>query len=862
MGNFTKNKFKNLLDKDFVILDGASGTEFQKRGLKPGEAPELLNFSRPDWVIDTHKAYLSSGSDIILTNTFGASYHKLKSSDLTPEQVIPQAIKLAKKAVAEYQADVKQQEPDSTELDDSLSENKKSQIEPLVAFDCGPLGALIEPNGSMSFEQAYQDFAGQINLAKESDADLIMFETMSDLYELKIALLAAKENSDLPIICSMSFEANGRTFSGTDIASYVTLAQSLGADVIGLNCSTGPKQLLPLIKEILQFSKAPVLLKPNAGLPDPQTGLYNLPIDEFVESMREAATLGVKFLGGCCGTNSEYIKALNDDISDLKFQRPEIKQDPMVCSSTKAVQIGTQPLFVGEQLNPTGKKILKQALSDKNYEAYQKMAILQEIAGADILDVNCGLPGIDEAAAMAEVVKKIQAVSRLPLQIDSNKPDVLEVGLRLANGRSIINSMNGKAESMAEVIPLAKKYGSMVIVLPLDEQGIPKTAEQRIVVLEKIIKQCEKEGLPKENLIADCLVLTAAAEPTGGIECLRTIRLVKEKLGILTIIGLSNISFGLPARRQLNQVFYAEALANGLDLAILNPEHEEIVATRAGHMALFGQDPNQTNYLAYVEEKGDIISGYQKTTKTSTAATETEKTATEAVVVPAPAEAQSLEQVIIKGLENEAAQLAKQALQTEMNPLDIIQDQIIPALDEVGRLYQEGITFLPQLLQSSKAAQSALNPIRKAIEAQAQTADSVHNELKSAKEIPASKPIIVLATVEGDIHDIGKNIVKTVLENYDYTIRDLGNDVPPARILEAVKAENVKLVGLSALMTSTLPAMEATIKLLNPEQPDCKIMVGGAVLTEDYAKSIGADYYCQNANSSVEVAKEVFRNET
>jgi len=856
VGNFAKNKFDNLLNKDFVILDGASGTEFQKRGLKPGEAPESLNFSQPDWVIDTHKAYLKSGSDIILTNTFGASYYKLKSSDLTPEQVIPQAINLAKKAVAEYQADAKQQEPNSTELkDNSRSEYNKSQIEPLVAFDCGPLGALIEPNGSMSFEQAYQDFAGQINLAKESGADLIMFETMSDLYELKIALLAAKENSDLPIICSMSFEANGRTFSGTDIASYVTLAQSLGADVIGLNCSTGPKQLLPLIKEILQLSQVPVLLKPNAGLPDPQTGLYNLPVEEFVENMREAAKLGVKFLGGCCGTNSEYIKALYDNISDLKFNRIEIKQNPMVCSSTKTVQIGTQPLFVGEQLNPTGKKILKQALSDKNYEAYQKMAIIQEIAGADILDVNCGLPGIDEVAAMAEVVKKIQAVSRLPLQIDSNKPDVLEVGLRLANGRSIINSMNGKAESMAEIIPLAQKYGSMVIVLPLDEQGIPETAEQRIVILEKIIEQCENNGLAKENLIADCLVLTAAAEPTGGIECLRTIKLVKEKLNIPTIIGLSNISFGLPARRQLNQVFYAEALASGLDLAILNPEHEEIVATRASHMALFGQDPNQANYIAYVEEKGDRISDNQRITQTSTATTAI-KTATEIIVAPSITDAQSLEQVIVQGLENEAAQLARQALQTEMNPLDIIQDQIIPALDEVGRLYQEGITFLPQLLQSSKAAQSALNPIRKAIEVQAQV------EQKSAKEVADSKPIIVVATVEGDIHDIGKNIVKTVLENYDYTIRDLGNNVAPERILEAVKAENVKLVGLSALMTSTLPAMEATIKLLNPEQPDCKIMVGGAVLTEEYAKSIGADYYCQNAKSSVDVAKEVFRNES
>ncbi|MGB4610303.1 MAG: homocysteine S-methyltransferase family protein [Saccharofermentanales bacterium] len=851
MSVFAKNKFEILLNKDFVILDGASGTEFQKRGLKPGEAPESLNFSRPDWVIDTHKAYLNAGSDIILTNTFGASYHKLKSSELMPEQVIPQAINLAKKAVAEFRAGINQAEQDSTGLENNDPQDNghlRSQTEPLVAFDCGPLGALIEPNGSMSFEQAYQDFAGQINLAKESGADLIMFETMSDLYELKIALLAARENSDLPIICSMSFESSGRTFSGTDIASYVTLAQSLGADVIGLNCSTGPQQLLPLIKEILPLSKVPVLLKPNAGLPDPQTGLYDLPVEEFVENMREAAAMGVKFLGGCCGTNAEYIKALSGNISDLKFERIEVEQKPRVCSSTKTVEIGTQPLFVGEQLNPTGKKILKQALSDQNYEAYQKMAILQEIAGADILDVNCGLPGIDEAAAMAEVVKKIQAVTRLPLQIDSNKADVLEVGLRLANGRSIINSMNGKVESMEEVIPLAKKYGALVIILPIDEQGIPKTAEQRIAVFEKIIEQCENNGLAKENLIADCLVLTAAAEPMGGIECLRTIKLVKEQLGIPTIIGLSNISFGLPARRQLNQVFYAEALANGLNLAILNPEHEEIAATRAGHMALFGQDPNQANYLAYVAEKGDIISGNQQATKRS-AATET---------VGTMAEAQTLEHVIIKGLENEAAQLAIRALQTE-KPLDIIQDQIIPALDEVGRLYQEGVTFLPQLLQSSKAAQGALNPIRKAIEAQAEVENIAQDGRITAKEIAGAKPIIVVATVEGDIHDIGKNIVKTVLENYDYTIRDLGNNVAPEKILEAVKAENVKLVGLSALMTSTLPAMEATIKLLNAEQPDCIIMVGGAVLTGEYAESIGADYYCQNAKRSADVAKEVFR---
>lgn len=862
MDNFAKNKFKNLLNKDFVILDGASGTEFQKRGLKPGEAPESLNFFQPNWVIDTHKAYLEAGSDIILTNTFGASYYKLKSADFTPEQVIPEAINLAQKAVSEYWADVKQPAADCTEFENnSLSDYQTSYMGPLVAFDCGPLGALIEPNGSMSFEQAYHDFAGQIKLAKESGVDLIMFETMSDLYELKIALLAAKENSDLPIICSMSFEANGRTFSGTDVISYVTLAQSLGADVIGLNCSTGPKQLLPLIKEVLQLSKVPVLLKPNAGLPDPQTGLYNLPVTEFAEHMREAATLGVKFLGGCCGTNAEYIKALWNNISDLKFQRTEVEQNLLVCSSTKAVQIGMQPLFVGEQLNPTGKKILKQALVDQNYEAYQKMAIMQENAGADILDVNCGLPGIDEAAAMAEVVKKIQAVSRLPLQIDSNKPDVLEIGLRLANGRSIINSMNGKAESMAEVIPLAKKYDAMVIVLPIDEQGIPETAEQRITVLKKIIEQCENNGLSKENLIADCLVLTAAAEPMGGIECLRTIKLVKEKLGIPTIIGLSNISFGLPARRQLNQVFYAEALANGLDLAILNPEHDELMATRASHMALFGQDPNQTNYLAYVEKKGDLISANRKTAKTFISTTEKSVKNTATVVTPVMTETQSLMQVIIQGLENEARELAIQALQTEKS-LDIIQDQIIPALDEVGRLYQEGVTFLPQLLQSSKAAQSALNPIRKAIEAQAEIEGLEQVDQTTAKEVTRNKPIIVVATVEGDIHDIGKNIAKTVLENYDYTIRDLGNDVSPEKILAAVKAENVKLVGLSALMTSTLPAMEETINLLNAEQPDCKIMVGGAVLTEEYAKLIGADYYCQNAKSDVDVAKEVFHNES
>ena len=821
MGNSAKKTYENLLaEKEFIILDGASGTEFQKCGLKPGEHPERLNFSEPNLVVATHKAYLEAGADIILSNTFGASYNKLQATDLEPETAIVKGIDLAKLAIAEYQASKGQ---------------KQRQL--LVAFDCGPLGSLIEPNGTLSYEQAYLDFSRQIKLADNSGADLIMFETMSDLYELKIALLAAKENSDLPIICSMSFEEDGRTFSGTDVLSYVTLAQSLEADVIGLNCSTGPQQLLPLIEEILQLSKVPVLLKPNAGLPDPRTGLYDLPREEFAETMRLAAKKGVKFLGGCCGTSSEYIKALIDKLSGVKFKKTDPIKKSFVSSATKTVAIGETPLLVGEQLNPTGKKILKQALQEKDYQVYQKLAINQEAAGADILDINCGLPGIDETEAMIEVVKKVQAVTRLPLQIDSDKPEVLQAGLRFANGRCIINSMNGKETSLAKIIPLAKQYGAMVIILPIDEQGIAKTAEQRIAIFKQIIERSLKEGLAKEDLIADCLVLTAAAEPAGATECLRTIKMVKDELGLATIVGLSNISFGLPARRQLNQVFYAEALANGLDLAILNPEHQEMVATRASHLVLSGQDPNQSNYIAYTKQKGDLFSVTKQQTELQKDQSSDDISA-----------AQTIEQAILQGLEKDAKQLATKSLVT-MEPLDIIQNLIIPALDEVGRLYQTGVTFLPQLLQSSKAAQSALLPIRKAIEKEISA--NPQQQLKTKKSI-------VVATVEGDIHDIGKNIIKTVLENYDYHIIDLGNDVSPEKILETVKDEQIKLVGLSALMTSTLPAMEKTIKLLNKEQPDCKIMVGGAVLTAEYAVAIGADYYCLNAKNNVDVAREVF----
>ena len=706
-----KTDFQHFLNSDsFIFLDGALGTELQKAGLISGENSAVYGYKNPEVLKKIHSSYIEAGAQLIFTNTFGSSAYKLAGTGFKNTELIKSAVTTAKEAAAD---------------------------KAFVGFDCGPLGALLKPDGSMTFDEAYDDFAAQFSAAQEAGADFAIIETMSDLHEVKIALLAAKENSSLPVLVSMSFEADGRTFTGTDPLSFVTLAESLGVSALGINCSGGPEQMLPILRQILKVATKPVLFKPNAGLPDPETGIYPLSPEDFAALMAEAANAGVKLLGGCCGTTPEHIKALSKAVSPLSYSKPQVVAIPRVCSVSRTVEIGTVPLLVGERLNPTGKKILRQALLAQNYEEYQKIAVQQQQAGADMLDVNCGLPGIDEKAAMIEAVAAVQSVSNLPLQIDSDKAEVLEAGLRLVRGRPVINSMNGKESSLSQVIPLAKKYGAMTIILPIDENGIPSQAEGRINIFEKIIARCEKEGLPKENLIADCLVMTAAAEPDAALQSLKTIRLVKERLGLPIMAGLSNISFGLPMRRLLNQIFYAQALAAGLDMAIVNPEHEEMQAVRTAHMALNGQDKNHAVFIAYAKS--------QEASKKESGAIESK---------PMKDAYESLEKAILQGFENEASRFAEKELE-KLEPMEIIQSKIIPALDLVGQMYQDGKIFLPQLLQSAKAAQKALIPIKAAIE-----------QKKDREELNCSEAVnrkILVATVEGDIHDIGKNIAKAVL---------------------------------------------------------------------------------------------------
>lgn len=804
MENSAQTRFRDLLaNNEFVLLDGAMGTELQRQGLLPGERPESWNLHQPQKLLVVHRAYLAAGSQIILSNTFGASFHKLGSTALAPEDVIPAGIALAKQAITE------------------------SASQALAAFDCGPLGELMEPNGSLSFEAAYGDFAAQIRLAEAAGADLIVFETMSDLYELKAALLAAYENSHLPVIASMTFETNGRTFGGTDVASFATLATSLHAAALGINCSAGPAALAALARELLTLTPLPVMIKPNAGLPHPQSGLYDLSPDAFANEMLPLAGTGVKLLGGCCGTNNLYIAKLQGILEDEAYSRPPYIAKGRICSATRTLTFGDFPLIVGEKLNPTGKPDLQDALRNNDYAAYARQAAAQENAQADILDVNCGLPGIDEAAAMRSAVLAVQAVCRLPLQIDATRASVIEGALRIYNGKPIINSVSGKQSSLARILPLAKKYGAALLILPLDEAGIPASAAERLQVVRKVVAACDASGIPREDLIVDGLVLTASAEPSGPAVTLETLRLVKAELGLATTLGLSNVSFGLPARRRLNQVFYAQALEAGADMAILNPEHTELVETRYAHAALHGLDPDQRRYLQYFET--------------------TEQAGQETLPRTAD-ERDGLRLAILQGLDAEAKSYTMELLRS-IAPLQLIQEQLIPALDEVGDRFAKGITFLPQLLQSARAAQLAFDLVRLELRRSA---------AQGGSEAPDA-PVIVLATVEGDIHDIGKNIARTILENYGYRVIDLGKDVAPSTVAQTVVREDCRLLGLSALMTSTLPAMEETIRLVKTQKPDCRIMAGGAVLNRAYALKIGADYYCPDASSGVLSAKEVFR---
>lgn len=822
-------------ENKYIVLDGAMGTEIQKRGLKLGGIPELLNITNPDMIEDIHLSYMEAGSDIVYANTFGANGYKLKNSGYSVAEIVSKGIMIAKSASDKYY--------------------EKSGKRVLVALDMGPIGQLLEPTGSLSFDDAYNYYKEAVEAGKE--ADLVVFETQTDLLEVKAAVLAARENSDLPIIVTMTFEENQRTFTGCNVASMAITLSGLGVSAMGVNCSLGPNELIPVVKEIRKYTDLPVVAKPNAGLPDPLTNTYNVTAKDFAVQMIEMANAGVIVFGGCCGTTPEFIKELKNTLETLDFDRikselPIYTKESAVCSPIKAVII-SEPRIIGERINPTGKKKFKEALLNNDIDYILNQATEQVEAGADILDVNVGLPGIDEKAMMVKAVKEIQGVVDVPLQIDSTIPEVLEAALRVYAGKPIVNSVNGEEKSLETVLPLVKKYGACVVGLALDENGIPKTAEGRFEIAKKILDRALAYGIPKEDVFIDCLTLTASAEQEGVVETLNALNKVKTELGLKTVLGVSNISFGLPNRELVNQSFLTMALWNGLDLPIINPNITAMTGAFRAYKLLKGHDNNS---MDFIEKYKDV------TVKTVAVpnGTNINVSAGGASVLPNYSSAATdkvadesgdgnilhdkLRHAIEKGLKTEGAQIAAELLEIpDYDPMVLVNQVLIPALDRTGELFEKGKIFLPQLILSAGVAQGCFEVIK--------------DKMSKTDSAPVSKGKVVLATVKGDIHDIGKNIVKVLLENYGYTVIDLGKDVEYQTVVDAAIEHNAKLVGLSALMTTTLVSMEETIKLLRANNVDCKIVVGGAVLTADYAKQIGADYYAKDAKETVDIAKKV-----
>ena len=790
--------------KRFVFLDGGMGTQLQARGLQPGQKPELAALEMPDVLTAIHTDYANAGADILLANTFGANAKKLAGCGHTVEDVVTASIACARKAA------------DTTGA--------------LVALDIGPLGELLVPAGTLSFEDAYAEFAQVIRAGTAAGADLVFLETMTDLYELKAAILAAKENCTLPIFTSMSFESRGRTFTGCTVESYAVTAAGLGADAVGINCSLGPKEILPFAQRLCRSVPAgvPVFVKPNAGLPNPD-GSYNLDPDGFAAEMKEYAAIGVSMVGGCCGTTPAFIAKLHEMFSPLAPADKIPIRRSCLCTPVRFVEVNGITV-VGERINPTGKKRLQQALRDGDSAYPCTQAVAQAEAGAQVLDVNAGLPGIDEAATLEQLVKDLQAVTDLPLQLDSSNPEALSRALRIYNGKPIVNSVNGETETLEKILPLCKKYGAAVVGLALDKGGIPPTVEGRVAIARRIADAAHAAGIPGEDIYIDCLCLTASAQQEGATQTLQALARCKKELGVRTVLGVSNISFGLPCRGYLNTTFLTMAMSAGLDLAIMNPNTPEMMAAVRAYRVLTCQDPQSTDYVAaYADVQ-------IQTTQTSKSA------ATVAEVSAAAPGGDALFEAVRRGLKAEA-RAAADAVLTMREPLDVVNTSLIPALDAVGDGFEKGTVFLPQLLQAATAAQAAFEAIKAKIAASGQA--------------QGSKGKIVIATVKGDVHDIGKNIVRVILENYGYDVLDLGRDVDPERVVEAVRQTGAKLVGLSALMTTTVPNMQATIEALHAANLDCKVMVGGAVLTPDYARDIGADYYCKDAKASADLAKQL-----
>ena len=801
---------RERLGKELLFLDGGMGTLLQAEGLAPGELPETWNIEHPEKVEAIHRRYYEAGSDVVLANTFGANVCKFHDDRYTVEEVIRAGIANAKRA------------------------GEQIGKETYVALDMGPTGKLLKPMGDLDFDDAYEAFAEAVRYGEKYGADLIHIETMSDTYEVKAAILAAKENSSLPVFVTMIFDERGKLLTGGDVPSVVAMLEGLRVDALGLNCGLGPKQMLPILEDLRRYTSLPVIVKPNAGLPKQKNGetYYDVEPDEFARIMQEVVKGGACVIGGCCGTTPEHIKKLVEECKDLPLREIEKKHDTIVSSYGQAVTLDDMPRIIGERINPTGKKKFKEALKNEDMDYILKEAITQQDKGAHILDVNVGLPDIDEVAMMEKVVKELQSVTSLPLQIDTVDRKAMERAMRIYNGKPMINSVNGKQVSMDEVFPLIRKYGGVVVGLTIDEEGIPKDAEGRVRVAGKIINEAAKYGIDKKDIVIDVLTMTISSEKDGAKVTLEALKRVREEFGVRTVLGVSNISFGLPRRPIVNSYFYAMAMQNGLTAGIINPSSEDMMKAYRSYNALMGFDENCTNY----------ISTYAGTTETVTVQASQTGTATGSASKTADGK-MTLKYAIERGLKEEAHHITRELIGTR-EPLDIIQEELIPALNVVGDGFEKGTVFLPQLLMSADAAKIAFAVIKDVL------ASSGQEEEKKEK--------IILATVKGDIHDIGKNIVKVLLENYGFDVIDLGKDVPPEAIVEKAVEENVTLVGLSALMTTTVVSMEETIKLLREKKPDCKVMVGGAVLNQDYADMIGADFYGKDAMQSVHYAQKFF----
>ncbi len=789
-----------LLRDRLVYLDGGMGTLLQAAGLQPGERPETWNLTHPDAVRAAHRAYFDAGSHIVSANTFGANRLRFGAEEL--REVIFAGVRLVREAA-------------------QASAGAQPKF---AAMDIGPSGRMLKPYGDLAFEDAVRLFAKAARLGAEAGADLILIETMNDSYETKAALLGAKEATDLPVLVSNAYGGDGKLMTGASPEAMVAMLEGLGADAIGLNCSLGPAALAPVARQYLAAASVPVLFKPNAGLPRVEDGrtVYDVPPADFAREAADAVRAGVRLVGGCCGTTPEYIRALVRETAGLTPVPVEPKRETVVSSSTHAVRFGPKPVLIGERLNPTGKKAFRQALLDQDMSYILREALHQQEAGADLLDVNVGIPEADEPALLPRAVEEVQTVSDLPLSIDTSDPAAMEAALRAVNGKPLVNSVNGSQESMDRVFPLVRKYGAAVIALTLDEEGIPPTAQGRLAIAERILREAERFGVERKNILFDALTMTVSASDSAAAVTLETVRLIRERLGCPTVLGVSNVSFGLPRRAAMNAAFLTLAIGEGLSAAILNPLSEEMMTAYRASLALRGQDPHCAGFLAHAQ-------AHPEAARVPAAAP-----------VSGPEQADALpplQDAVRRGLREEAAARAREALREGQTPLSVIETHLIPALDAVGAAYEAGKLYLPQLMMAAEAAEAAFGELKGALSA-------------GAAEVPARCPV-VLATVRGDVHDIGKNIVRLLLESYGFQVSDLGKDVPPETILAEVRRLQAPWCGLSALMTTTVPAMAETVELLHREAPFCRVMVGGAVLTAVYARQIGADAYAADAMEAV-----------